>query len=136
MLRPCNEKRRGFTLVELLIVICIIGVIATIAIPILLSSRDRAVDVKAQNSLRAVISAECAFYAEFGYYGDFTQLDASAGGIYTQQYLDDRFAANSLGNGINISIAPAPALGQTWTCTIVGAVHSYSADQAGKIVET
>ena len=34
-------KRKGFSLIELLIVIAIIGIIATIAIPILLSARQR-----------------------------------------------------------------------------------------------
>ena len=35
------QKQRGFTLVELLVVILVIGIIATIAVPRFLASQDR-----------------------------------------------------------------------------------------------
>lgn len=123
-----ENRLRGFTLIELLIVICIIGVIATIAIPVLLSSRDRAIDAKAQNSLRTVVSAEAAFYADWGHYGSFNELEASG-------YIDSRFSADSLGNGISISTAPVSG-GQGFSCVIVGVTKTFSASESGEIVES
>jgi type IV pilus assembly protein PilA len=130
-----SDMRKGFSLVELLIVIAVLGIIATIAIPILVNARNQAINKKAQSSLRTVISAEMAFYNDFGYYGDFSQLDGSAGAPYTQIYLDDRFSANNLGNGINITTAPVGG-NQTFSCVIVGATNTYSADESALITET
>lgn len=125
--RKCN-KRKGFSLVELLIVIAILGVIATIAIPLLLSARNQSIDNKALNSLRTLVSAEMAYYAAVGSYGDFSDLE-------TGGYIDGRFATNNLGNGINITTAPVSG-GQSYTCVIVGATHTYSTDETGEITES
>lgn len=59
---------KGFTLIELMIVIAIIAVIAAIAIPSLLESRMAANETKAIGALKAINSAQAIFRRRKGFY--------------------------------------------------------------------
>lgn len=86
------KNQKGFSLVELLVVVIIIAIIAAIAIPNLLSSRRNANQASAKANLRTIHSAEITYFAANGTYGDFAALAATANG----DLIDDSFTATSV----------------------------------------
>src|SRR5439155_8240471 len=71
------RENKGFSLIELLIVVAIILIIAAIAIPNLLRARIAANEASATQSLRQINTAEFAYnaaYPDIGYSSDLTSL--------------------------------------------------------------
>ena len=94
-LRRNNQK--GFTLIELMIVIAIIGILAAIAIPNFLAYRTRGQDSAAQSEAKNFYNAAMAYFAdpnatqtvcttdvEFGAYVNDTDV-TGGGGTLTDQ---------------------------------------------------
>jgi type IV pilus assembly protein PilA len=131
------SNQKGFSLVELLIVVAIIAIIVAIAIPNLLTSRQSAQASAAAGDLRTINSAEIGFAAGpgNGNYGTFTELETNRmlpGGFGTSGtgYTRNGYTGTlTLGTGnATYTVVSSPANG-----TISAQAPSYFTDESGAI---
>jgi type IV pilus assembly protein PilA len=75
MLRKLRSKnKKGFTLIELMIVVAIIGILAAIAIPNFLRFQAKSKQSEAKTNLGGIFTAETAFYGDNNFFGNFGQI--------------------------------------------------------------
>lgn len=97
------SKEHGFSLIELLIVVTIIGIIAALAVPNMLAARRAANEGSAISSLRSLHSAQVTYHSTKGAgdFGDMAQL-------LSEKLVDPVLGSNSK-SGYNFTVNPSVA---------------------------
>jgi prepilin-type N-terminal cleavage/methylation domain-containing protein len=138
------QKQKGFSLIELLIVVAIILVIAAIAIPNLMRSKMAANESSAVGSLRTINTAEITYsttYPETGF-GNLSVLGGTSCGSATSSAacLIYNVLASGTKSGYNFSATAgsgSPVVTYTFLATAVAqdqsGQRSFCSDQSGVI---
>jgi type IV pilus assembly protein PilA len=100
-----STKEAGFTLVELMIVVAILGIVSALAIPNFIRYQAQSRQSEARTSLSAIFVSETAYYGEQSVFGTFDQIGYALAGT------TNRYAYRvGLGTTVNVDLLP-PGVG-------------------------
>lgn len=122
VLRPASSVRRGFTLVELVVVVLILGILAAVAAPRMFDTATEARENSTRQSLAVVRDAIQLHRAQTGAYPDVSTLATDLA-----PYLSGQFPAVQVGDNTNADVGDASSQSPITTVVAGGAGWAYNA---------
>jgi type IV pilus assembly protein PilA len=116
--------QKGFTLIELMIVVAIIGILAAIAIPNFLKYQAKSRQSEAKTNLGAIFVAESAFFGERSYFGAFNEIGWTLTGTSNRYTYVGPAAGGDV--GVNTSAGTTQGVDICWSnagCATSGGVR-------------
>jgi len=111
-----KTQKKGFTLIELMVVIVIIGVLAAIAIPKLFGMSAKAKAQEVPGAAGTWSKLQAAYLVETGYIGDNTQINYKHPGQGTYSECGDESSSfNYCSKAIKTESVAIAEEGATWT---------------------
>ncbi len=141
------RSKKGFTLIELMIVVAIIGILAAIAIPNFMRFQARSRTTEARTNLGAIYTGQVAFFGEGNSYGRFTEIGWAPTGTPKYHYT----FSGGTGGGLPLDTGrdvTADGTGVSWTGNnnnapyngeapgltgVIGAYTGFTAGAAGNV---
>ncbi|MBI5376391.1 MAG: prepilin-type N-terminal cleavage/methylation domain-containing protein [Candidatus Schekmanbacteria bacterium] len=121
------REKKGFTLIELMIVVAIIGILAAIAIPNFLKFQAKAKQSEAKNNLSAIFTAQVSYFGERNAFAaTFATLNWAPEGTTRYEYF--------LASGETaIGTGTGSATGMTMPTGVAVATNAFTAGASGNI---
>jgi len=98
MLRKVND-RKGFTLIELMIVVAIVGILAAIAIPAYLDYTVKAKISEVTNAMDAIAQAACEYHTSMGHFPNSTTDITNTFASVSNQYANFNWGSAGADSG-------------------------------------
>ncbi len=126
-----RKNKKGFTLIELMIVVAIIGILAAIAIPNFLKFQAKSKQSEAKTNLKGIYTAQTGYFGENNRYNHFGEVNWEPVGASRYQFL----LTSSLGTSVDnthrgsMTVTGSP----TWGTNPTYDNNSFTAGAAGNV---